>query len=127
MSLVGKTAPDFTLQAYHNGEIKEISLADYRGKWVFLLFYPLDFTFVCPTEVLKFGEMAAEFRARNCELLGISIDSQFVHKAWSRRLTRTAASVAAWTTRSSPTSTSRPHVTTTCFSRMQALRCAAFS
>ena len=82
MSLVGKTAPDFTLQAYHNGEIKEISLADYRGKWVFLLFYPLDFTFVCPTEVLKFGEMAAEFRARNCELLGISIDSQFVHKAW---------------------------------------------
>jgi peroxiredoxin (alkyl hydroperoxide reductase subunit C) len=81
MSLVGKPAPDFSLQAYHNGEIKEISLSEYRDKWVFLLFYPLDFTFVCPTEVLKFGEMAAEFRARNFELLGITIDSQFVHQA----------------------------------------------
>ena len=82
MTLVGKPAPEFTLQAYADGEIKEVSLADYRGKWVYLLFYPLDFTFVCPTEVLKFGEMAAEFRKRNCEVLGISVDSQFVHKAW---------------------------------------------
>lgn len=82
MSLVGKSAPEFKLQAYHNGEIREVSLSDYRGKWVYLLFYPLDFTFVCPTEVLKFGEMAAEFRKRNCELLGISVDSQFAHKAW---------------------------------------------
>jgi peroxiredoxin (alkyl hydroperoxide reductase subunit C) len=82
MSLVGKTAPDFALQAYHDGEIREIKLSDYRGKWVFLLFYPLDFTFVCPTEVLKFGEMAAEFRKRDCEVLGISVDSQFTHKAW---------------------------------------------
>jgi peroxiredoxin (alkyl hydroperoxide reductase subunit C) len=82
MTLVGKNAPEFTLQAFHDGEIKEVSLSDYKGKWVFLLFYPLDFTFVCPTEVLKFGEMASEFRARNCELLGISVDSQFVHKAW---------------------------------------------
>jgi alkyl hydroperoxide reductase subunit AhpC len=49
MSLVGKPAPDFSLQAYHNGEIMEISLSDYRGKWVCLLFYGLDFTFVCPT------------------------------------------------------------------------------
>jgi peroxiredoxin (alkyl hydroperoxide reductase subunit C) len=82
MTLVGKPAPDFKLQAYDDGEIKEVSLSDYKGKWVYLLFYPLDFTFVCPTEVLKFGEMAGEFRKRNCELLGISVDSQFVHKAW---------------------------------------------
>lgn len=82
MTLVGKPAPEFKLQAYHDGQIKEVSLSDYKGKWVYLLFYPLDFTFVCPTEVLKFGEMAAEFRKRNCEVLGISVDSQFVHKAW---------------------------------------------
>jgi peroxiredoxin (alkyl hydroperoxide reductase subunit C) len=82
MTLVGKPAPDFKLQAYDDGEIKEVSLSDYKGKWVYLLFYPLDFTFVCPTEVLKFGKMVGEFRKRNCELLGISVDSQFVHKAW---------------------------------------------
>ena len=82
MSLVGKQAPDFAVQGYYNGEIKEFKLSDYKGKWVYLLFYPLDFTFVCPTEVLAFSKMAEEFRKRNCEVLGVSIDSQFVHKAW---------------------------------------------
>lgn len=82
MSLVGKQAPEFTVQGFHNGKIKEFKLSDYRGKWVYLLFYPLDFTFVCPTEVLAFSKMADEFRARNCEVLGASVDSQFVHKAW---------------------------------------------
>ncbi len=82
MSLVGKQAPDFTVQGFYNGEIKEFNLSDYQGKWVYLLFYPLDFTFVCPTEVLAFSKMAEEFRSRGCEILGVSIDSQFVHKAW---------------------------------------------
>jgi len=82
MSLVGKQAPDFAVQGFFNGEIKEFKLSDYKGKWVYLLFYPLDFTFVCPTEVLAFSKMAEEFRSRGCEVLGVSIDSQFVHKAW---------------------------------------------
>jgi len=82
MSLVGKSAPDFELEGYLDGQFKKFKLSDYRGKWVFLLFYPLDFTFVCPTEVLAFSDMAGEFEKLNCQILGISVDSQFVHKAW---------------------------------------------
>jgi len=82
MSIVGKNAPDFELEGYYNGEFKKFKLSDYRGKWVCLLFYPLDFTFVCPTEVLSYSKMAEEFRSKNCEIFGISVDSQFVHKAW---------------------------------------------
>ncbi len=82
MSLVGKQAPDFILEGYFNKNFETFKLSDYRGKWVYLLYYPLDFTFVCPTEVLEFSKMAAEFRKLNCALFGISIDSKFVHKAW---------------------------------------------
>lgn len=82
MSLVGKPAPDFTLEGYAHGEFVTTSLESLRGKWVLLLFYPLDFTFVCPTEVLAFSADAAAFRERNCEIFGISIDSKFTHKAW---------------------------------------------
>jgi peroxiredoxin (alkyl hydroperoxide reductase subunit C) len=82
MYLVGKTAPDFDLDGYYKGEFKKFKLSDYRGKWVFLLFYPLDFTFVCPTEVLAFSESADELERLNCQVLGISVDSAFVHKAW---------------------------------------------
>jgi peroxiredoxin (alkyl hydroperoxide reductase subunit C) len=82
MSLVGKHAPDFTLEGYHNGEFTTTSLVSLRGKWVMLLFYPLDFTFVCPTEVLAFSADAAAFKDRNCELFGVSVDSKFTHKAW---------------------------------------------
>jgi alkyl hydroperoxide reductase subunit AhpC len=82
MSLVGKPAPEFELQGYYNKKFETFKLSDYKGKWVFLLFYPLDFTFVCPTEVLAFSKMADEFRKLNCEIFGVSVDSQFVHKAW---------------------------------------------
>ncbi|MGQ9654223.1 MAG: peroxiredoxin [Thermodesulfobacteriota bacterium] len=82
MCLVGKKAPDFELEGYFDGHFKKYRLSDYRGKWVFLLFYPLDFTFVCPTEVLNFSKAAEEFRGLNCEVLGISVDSKYVHKAW---------------------------------------------
>jgi peroxiredoxin (alkyl hydroperoxide reductase subunit C) len=83
MSLVGKQAPDFELQGFANGDFKTFKLSDYRGKkWVLLLFYPLDFTFVCPTEVLRFHEMAPKFQERNCQVFGVSVDSHFVHKAW---------------------------------------------
>ncbi len=81
-SVVGNPAPEFELQGYFKGEMKSFSLADYKGKWVLLLFYPLDFTFVCPTEVLAFSKDAKLFAEKNCQVLGISVDSQFVHKAW---------------------------------------------
>ncbi len=83
-TIIGKKAPDFEVQGYFKGELKTFKLSDYtsKGKWVYLLFYPLDFTFVCPTEVLSFSKHAAEFEKRGCQLLGFSVDSQFVHKAW---------------------------------------------
>ncbi|MGV8040631.1 MAG: peroxiredoxin [Thermoanaerobaculaceae bacterium] len=83
MSLVGKPAPAFTLEGYAQGTLTTTSLETLRGTWVLLLFYPLDFTFVCPTEVLAFSADAPAFRARNCEILGISVDSKFAHKAWA--------------------------------------------
>jgi len=82
MSLVGKPAPDFTLEGYYNGKFETFRLSDYRGKWTLLLFYPLDFTFVCPTEVLSFSKEAAAFTERNCQVFGVSVDSKFTHKAW---------------------------------------------
>jgi peroxiredoxin (alkyl hydroperoxide reductase subunit C) len=82
MSLVGKPAPDFALEGYANGDFKSYKLSDYKGKWVLLLFYPLDFTFVCPTEVLSFSKHHGEFAERNCQIFGVSVDSKFTHKAW---------------------------------------------
>lgn len=82
MCLVNSLAPDFQLEGYFKGEFKKYKLSDYRGKWVILLFYPLDFTFVCPTEVLNFSGAAPQFASLNCQIFGISVDSQFVHKAW---------------------------------------------
>ena len=66
-----------------NGEFKKISLADYKGKKVVLFFYPLDFTFVCPTEILAFSDRLAEFKKRDTEVIGVSVDSKFTHKAWA--------------------------------------------
>ena len=80
--LVGKTAPNFKVTAVFKGEFKEISLEDYRGKYVILFFYPLDFTFVCPTELHAFQEKLTEFEKLNTIVLGCSVDSQFSHKAW---------------------------------------------
>ena len=82
MSLVGKQAPEFELEGYFKGEFKKYPLSVYRGKWVLLLFYPLDFTFVCPTEVLNFSAAADKFAQLNCQVFGISVDSPYVHKVW---------------------------------------------
>ncbi|NIS61345.1 MAG: redoxin domain-containing protein [Proteobacteria bacterium] len=82
MNLVSKTAPDLELEGYFNGSFGKYKLSDYRGKWVILLFYPLDFTFVCPTEVLNFSDAADELAQLNCQIFGISVDSKYVHKAW---------------------------------------------
>jgi len=80
---VQKPAPDFHCQALVNGLFKEVSLADYRGKYVVLFFYPLDFTFVCPTEILAFSDRLPEFRALNTEVIGASVDSVYSHLAWA--------------------------------------------
>ena len=79
---VQKEAPDFTATAVVNEEFKPIKLSDYRGKYVVLFFYPLDFTFVCPTEIIAFSDRIKDFRDRGAEVLGCSIDSQFSHLAW---------------------------------------------
>jgi peroxiredoxin (alkyl hydroperoxide reductase subunit C) len=82
--LVQKEAPNFKAQALMpDGSFKEISLGDYRGKYVVLFFYPLDFTFVCPTEIIAFSQAADQFEALGVQLLGCSVDSHFSHMAWS--------------------------------------------
>jgi peroxiredoxin (alkyl hydroperoxide reductase subunit C) len=82
MSFIGRPAPDFELEGYFNGQFSKVKLIDYRKRWVLLLFYPLDFTFVCPTEVLNFSAAAEQFSKLNCQIFGISVDSIYVHKAW---------------------------------------------
>jgi len=82
--LVGKQAPDFTANAVlGNNEIKSITFSEVtKGKYAVLFFYPLDFTFVCPSELIAFDHRLDEFKARNVEVIGVSIDSQFTHLAW---------------------------------------------
>ncbi len=83
MSLVTKKAPDFTAKAVMpDNSFEEISLSDYRGKYVILFFYPLDFTFVCPTEIIAFDRHLAEFEELDCQVIGVSVDSEFSHWAW---------------------------------------------
>lgn len=82
-TLVTKPAPDFKAMAVMgDGSMKEVALSDYKGKYVMLYFYPLDFTFVCPSEILAFNKKVADFKERGVELLGVSIDSEFSHFAW---------------------------------------------
>lgn len=82
--LVGRPAPDFTMEtATGNGQdFGKASLTDYKGKWLVLFFYPLDFTFVCPTEITALSEAAGEFNKSNTEILGVSVDSKHSHRAW---------------------------------------------
>jgi len=75
-------APSFQGMAVVDGQFKQISLADYSGKYLVLFFYPTDFTFVCPTEIIAFSDRSDEFRKINCELVGCSTDSHFSHLAW---------------------------------------------
>lgn len=83
-TLVTKQAPDFTATAVmpDNSMKDDFKLSDYRGKYVILFFYPLDFTFVCPSEIIAFDKNLDKFKQRNCEVIGASIDSQFSHWAW---------------------------------------------
>jgi len=81
-AFIGKAAPEFTTDAVVDGDFKRLSLADYKGKYVVLFFYPLDFTFVCPTEIIAFSDRSDEFKKINTQLLAASTDSKFSHLAW---------------------------------------------
>jgi len=82
-TLVTQQAPDFTAEAVMpDNSFGSITLSALKGKYALLLFYPLDFTFVCPSEILAFNKKIAEFKTRNCEVIGVSVDSKFTHLAW---------------------------------------------
>jgi peroxiredoxin (alkyl hydroperoxide reductase subunit C) len=83
MSLVQKKAPDFSADAVMpDGSFKTLKLSDFKGKWVVVYFYPLDFTFVCPTEIIAFSDRFNDFKGANTQVIGVSVDSQFTHLAW---------------------------------------------
>lgn len=82
MIKINEIINDFELNAYHNGALKKIKLLDYRGQWLGLIFYPADFTFICPTELEEAANYYEEFKKAGAEMLSISTDTAFVHKAW---------------------------------------------
>jgi peroxiredoxin (alkyl hydroperoxide reductase subunit C) len=84
-TLVTKEAPDFTAEAVMgDNSFGEVTLSSYRGKYVILFFYPLDFTFVCPSEILAFNRQLKELKEKNCEVIGVSVDSKYTHLAWKK-------------------------------------------
>ncbi|KAJ8709651.1 hypothetical protein PYW08_009655 [Mythimna loreyi] len=80
---VQQPAPNFEATAVVNGEFNKLKLSDYHGKYVILMFYPLDFTFVCPTELIAFSDRAKDFASIDCQIIGVSTDSEFSHLAWT--------------------------------------------
>ena len=82
MIKIGQKITDFELKAYHNDDIKTIKLSDYKNKWLVLLFYPADFTFICPTELEEAANHYADFQKAGAEVLSVSTDTVYVHKAW---------------------------------------------
>ncbi|MFA6172426.1 MAG: redoxin domain-containing protein [Kiritimatiellales bacterium] len=82
MLKIGQQVPDFQMEVFHNEEIKKIRLSDYKGKWVVLIFYPADFTFVCPTELKEAALLYPKFQKAGAEIISISTDTAYVHKAW---------------------------------------------
>ena len=83
MSLINKKVSDFTVQAYQNGEFKEVKLESIKGHWSVFVFYPADFTFVCPTELGDLADNYEKFKEAGCEVYSVSTDTHFVHKAWA--------------------------------------------
>ncbi len=82
MIQIGQTIPEFELEAYHEDDIKKIKLSDYRGKWLVMLFYPADFTFICPTELEEAALLHDNFKAEGAEIISVSTDTVYTHKAW---------------------------------------------
>lgn len=79
---VGETIPDFTCKAFHKNAIADVTLSESKGKWLILFFYPADFTFVCPTELEEMAELYPTFVAEGAEVMSVSTDTHWVHKAW---------------------------------------------
>ena len=86
LARVGDKAPDFAVKGMHQKRVSEYSLSRFKGKWLVLFFYPADFTFICPTEVVGFSKQAKEFAAQDAEILGVSVDSLDSHRSWAEEL-----------------------------------------
>ena len=82
MVKIGQEVPEFAMSAFQNDEVKDIKLSDYKGKWVVVVFYPADFTFVCPTELEDVAALYPKFQEVGAEVISVSTDTAFVHKAW---------------------------------------------
>ncbi len=82
-TIINSEIPNFSVQAYHNGEFRTITAEDVLGKWAIFFFYPADFTFVCPTELVDMADKYKEFQGMGVEVYSVSCDSHFVHKAWA--------------------------------------------
>ncbi len=82
MVKIGEVIPDLEVEVYQDEETKKVKFSNYRDKWLVLIFYPADFTFICPTELEEAAEMYDEFKSLGAELMSISTDTVFVHKAW---------------------------------------------
>ncbi len=82
MPIVGKKIPDVSFEIFQNNETKQIKFSDYSGKWLVLLFYPADFTFICPTELSEAADLYDEFKKQGAEVMSVSTDTVFTHKAW---------------------------------------------
>ena len=80
--MINQKAPEFSAKAFHENQIKDINLSSYKGKWVVLFFYPADFTFICPTELGDLADNYDKLKEMNTEVLSVSTDTEFVHKAW---------------------------------------------
>ena len=82
-TIINATAPEFKVQAFQNGEFKTVSNEDIKGKWAIFFFYPADFTFVCPTELVDLADKYEELKGMGVEVFSVSCDTHFVHKAWA--------------------------------------------
>lgn len=82
LPVIGSQIADFELNSYQNGKLGKVKLSEFRGKWLVLFFYPADFTFVCPTELEEMADNYEEFKKLNSEIISVSTDTAFVHKAW---------------------------------------------
>lgn len=82
MITIGQVIPEFEVEVFQNNDVRKIKLSDYRGQWLVLIFYPADFTFICPTELEEAAHYYAEFKQQGAEVLSVSTDTVYVHKAW---------------------------------------------
>ncbi|EKE20108.1 MAG: hypothetical protein ACD_8C00055G0002 [uncultured bacterium] len=80
--IVGRKLPDLELEAFHEESTRKVKFSDYKGKWIVLVFYPADFTFICPTELAAVGVLYPQFQKEGAEVFSVSTDTVFVHKAW---------------------------------------------